>query len=146
MLAGYPYLAGMELQLRSEDLAEGLFATNADGAEVRFDAGSGAGGTDAAFRPMQMVLASCAACSAIDVLQILDKQRQEYTELRVVATARRREEPPKIFTAIHLHFEAAGQVEEAKLKRAVELSVTKYCSVAEMLRHTAEITFEAAVV
>lgn len=134
----------MEIQLTTRGLETGLIVENAAGHRVRLDAGAVAGGTDAHFRPMQLLLGCLLSCSSIDVMHILQKQKQTPEQLQATATAERAPDPPKVFTKIHLVFTAAGgRTQQPHLERAVRLSVEKYCSVAAMLQHTADITFEA---
>lgn len=91
--------------------------------------------------PMEMVLMSAGTCSAIDVVSILEKARQNIKNVDVELSAERAETVPKIFTTIHLHFVVAGtDVAEKHVERAVKLSADKYCSVAKMLEHSATIT------
>jgi putative redox protein len=95
-------------------------------------ADDGASGT--APRPTELVLAGLAMCTAMDIVSILDKKRQDYDTYRVHATAQQREEYPQVFTRIDLVHEVAGPgVTEAGVRRCVELSATKYCPVSAML-------------
>jgi len=97
--------------------------------------------------PMEMVLMSVGACSSVDVVSILKKARQDIRGVRVVLSSERREEAPRYFTKIHLHFIATGSnVSEKHLARAVSLSADKYCSVALMLEKAVEITHSYEVV
>ncbi|MDP2560989.1 OsmC family protein [Psychrobium sp. 1_MG-2023] len=96
--------------------------------------------------PMEMVLMSVGGCSSVDVVSILKKARQQVDGVKVELSAERREEAPRYFTKIHLHFIATGTaINEKHLERAVALSADKYCSVALMLEKAVEIThsFEA---
>ena len=99
------------------------------------------GGTAGAPTPMEMVLMALGSCSAVDVVQILAKQRTPVESLRVELDAERREEHPRIFTKIRLDYAVKGAgIREAALERAIKLSEEKYCSVAAMLRGSVEIT------
>lgn len=85
--------------------------------------------------PMEMVLMALGGCSAIDVVDILAKMRQDLGSLDVVLHAERAAEPPRVFLNIGVEFVASGEgLTEASLKRAVDLSMEKYCSVGAMLR------------
>jgi len=91
--------------------------------------------------PMEMVLMSLGGCSSVDVVSILKKSRQNVQGVKVELSAERRDEAPRYFTDIHLHFVATGTaISEKHLKRAVELSAEKYCSVALMLQASVKIT------
>ena len=91
--------------------------------------------------PMEMVLMSAGSCSAIDVVSMLEKSRQKFTDVEVEMSAERADSIPKVFTSLHLHFIVTGtDVSDKHLDRAVKLSAEKYCSVAKMLESTATIT------
>ncbi len=110
-------------------------AKNEDGIIVNLDGGKAAGGTDDYFRPMQMVLASVAGCSSIDVVLILEKMKQKLEDIKVEATGNREEDAvPKVFTDIHLHYKLTGDLDTKKVERAIALSMDKYCSVGMMLK------------
>ena len=91
--------------------------------------------------PMEMLLVSVAACTAADVISILQKKRQDVTEYLVEVTGTRAEEHPRKYTAFNVHHIVHGRgILENAVAQAVELSDTKYCSVAATVRPTAEIT------
>lgn len=92
------------------------------------------------FSPMELVLVSLAGCSSIDVVDILKKQRQELKELQVKVEASRKDAIPAVFADINLHFILQGELQTEKVTRAIDLSLNKYCSVAQMLKHSVEIT------
>ncbi|MBC7898918.1 MAG: OsmC family protein [Saprospiraceae bacterium] len=99
------------------------------------------GDRKAAQTPLEMLLVSVAACTAADVISILEKKRQDVTDYRVEIEATRRDEYPRAFTGFHIHHIVHGRsVSEKALSDAIELSDTKYCSVAGTVRPTAEIT------
>ena len=95
----------------------------------------------AAPTPLEMLLVSVAACTAMDVQSILEKKRQDVTAYKVEITGTRAEDHPRKFTAFHVHHIVHGRdVSEKAVADAVELSDTKYCSVAATVRPTATIT------
>ena len=99
------------------------------------------GDRKAAQSPLEMLLVSVAACTAADVISILEKKRQDVTSYNVEIEGTRREEYPRAFTAFRLHHIVHGRsVSEKAVADAIELSDTKYCSVAATVRPTAEIT------
>ncbi|TAG81906.1 MAG: OsmC family peroxiredoxin [Burkholderiales bacterium] len=101
------------------------------------------GGRNSGARPMELVLAGAATCTAFDVILMLKKSRQQVTKFSVAAEADRAGEDPKVFTAIRLTYRLAGiGLDRAAVERAVKLSKEKYCSATAMLGHTAEITTE----
>jgi putative redox protein len=88
-----------------------------------------------------MLLVSVAGCTAADVISILQKKRQDVTDYRVEITGTRADEHPRKFTAFHVHHIVHGRnVSDKAVADAVELSDTKYCSVAATVRPTATIT------
>ncbi len=99
------------------------------------------GDRKSAATPLELLLISVAACTAIDVVSILEKKRQEITEYKVEIEGTRREDHPRGFTGFHIHHIVCGRsVSEKAVADAIELSDTKYCSVAYTVRPTAEIT------
>lgn len=95
----------------------------------------------AAPTPLEMLLVSVAACTAADVVSILHKKRQDVTAYRAEVTGERREDYPRAFIKFHIHHIVHGRsVSEKAVADAIELSDTKYCSVAATVRPTAEIT------
>lgn len=105
------------------------------------------GGRNLGLRPMELVLAGAAACSAFDVVHILRKARQPIADCTVDAEAERAPVEPKVFTRIHLRYAVAGRgLDPHQVERAVKLSKEKYCSATIMLAHTVEITHEIAIV
>jgi putative redox protein len=112
----------------------------ASGHEVTVDAAPDAGGTDSAARPMEVLLIGLMSCTAMDVVSILRKKRQELQDFKIVATFERSPEHPKKYTRIHLEYIAYGDVELKALERAAELSETTYCGAIATVRGVAEIT------
>jgi putative redox protein len=100
---------------------------------------------NAAPGPMEMLLGALGTCSSVDVVSILAKKRQKLTSLEVVISGERASAPPTVWTKIHMVYQLAGEIEEKAARDAVELSQTKYCSVAAMLRKTAEITYRIEI-
>lgn len=110
---------------------------------LTMDAAESVGGTDAGSRPVELILMGLAGCTSMDVLSILQKKRIPLEDFEVQVEAERAEEHPKVFTRIALKFIFYGKnISEEAVKRAIELSETKYCSVSAMLSKTAAITVE----
>ena len=96
---------------------------------------------------MELVLMGAGCCSAWDVVGILKKARQDVVDVIVELDGERREEHPKVFVRIHLHFIVKGRgIDPKRVKQAVDLSVEKYCSATAMLEKTAEVTHDFEVV
>lgn len=118
---------------------EGLtfLGESSSGHQVLMDGNAG----DKAPSPMEMVLMSVGGCSAIDVVSILKKGRNDVRDCEVKLTSERREEVPRVFTHINLHFIVTGKdLTDNIVERAVNLSAEKYCSVSLMLNKAASVT------
>lgn len=100
---------------------------------VQIDGTPEIGGQDLGVRPMELVLMALGSCASLDLVTILTKQRQQLEGLEVTVTGQRRDESPRIFTAIHIHFALDGELDVEKVSKAAELAVKKYCSVHDML-------------
>ena len=99
------------------------------------------GDRKSAASPLELLLISVAACTAVDVVSILEKKRQDVTDYNVEITGDRREEFPKGFIAFHIdHIVSGRSISEKAVADAIELSDTKYCSVAYTVKPTAKIT------
>jgi len=118
-----------------------FIARNEKGLSVNFDAPIPNGGEETALSPMENVLASLAACSSYHVVSILRKKRQDFSDYSVEMIADRRDEPPRIFTSIHLKYIIKGKkISKEAVETAIRLSEEKYCSVGGMLKNAAKIT------
>ena len=105
------------------------------GQTVKIDNSPEHGGDNFGVRPMQMVLMALAGCSGMDVISILKKQRQNVTDYKTIVHGEREHGvEPSVWKHVELEFIIYGDVDKAKAERAVELSINKYCSVAETLR------------
>ena len=97
--------------------------------------------------PMELVLMGTGGCSAFDVVHILEKGREPVEDVQVELDADRAETDPKVFTRIHMHFIVKGRgLNPAKVERAIELSVEKYCSASAMMAKTAALSHSFEVV
>jgi len=112
------------------------------GHEVWMDASAKAGGADKAARPIEVLLSALGGCTGMDVISILRKMRTEPDALRIEIVGERAKGHPTHFTRIHLTYVVSGDVTKEKIEKAIELSLTKYCSVANTLAGVAEITSE----
>ncbi|MES2277466.1 MAG: OsmC family protein [Bacteroidota bacterium] len=113
----------------------GFEATDQNGHTVKMDTSPESGGKNYGVRPMQMLLMGLAGCSAIDVISILKKQRQEVKDYKMVVNGDREAGvEPSLWKDVTMEFHLYGDIDEDKAKRAVELSVDKYCSVAATLK------------
>jgi putative redox protein len=129
------------------DTALRLIATNEKGHETVFDTAIAGGGLGSAAGPMETVLEAAAACTTMDVLPILRKQRLIILDFWIDLTAERAHEHPKVFTKIVMDVHLTSPDATIKdLARAIELSHSKYCSVSVMLaRSGCEISWKATL-
>jgi putative redox protein len=92
--------------------------------------------------PMLLLLVAAAACSGSDIVVILQKMRVKLRTLRIEAEGTRREQDPRRYVALHLDYRIAGEgLDEIKARRAVDLSLEKYCSVVHSLAPDIAITY-----
>tara|TARA_Y100001936_G_scaffold209202_2_gene215189 strand:+ start:2484 stop:2900 length:417 start_codon:yes stop_codon:yes gene_type:complete len=111
------------------------------GHAVLMDGAPEIGGKDLGVRPMEMLLMGAGGCTALDVVMILKKGRQEILDCMVNIEAERTKKDPKVFTRIHYHFTLTGRnLNPKKVERAINLSAKKYCSASIMLGKTANIS------
>ena len=137
----------MKISLQRINDAFHLEATNEQGKTVQIDGSPAIGGGNLAMRPMQMVLSALGGCSAIDIINILNKQRQPLEDFSIqIEAEREKDKIPSLFTNIHVHYVLKGALKPAKVERAVNLSMEKLCSVKMILDQTAEITWSFEIV
>jgi len=120
------------------------FTGSADtGFSVPLGADAGVGGDEDGFRPMELIATGLAGCTAMDVISILQKKRQEVTAFEVQVHASRSEEHPKVFTSAEIEYFVVGRgLDEAALLRAIELSATRYCPAQAMFEKVFPITLK----
>ncbi len=97
-------------------------------------------------KPSDLLPISLAACTVYDVVVILRKQRQDLRALEVRTTSEQDPDPPWTFRSIHMHFVLTGAVDDRKASRAIELSESKYCSVAATLRSVVRLSHSYEIV
>ncbi len=132
----------MHITLQRLNDAVHFEAKNDDGSTIHLDGSPDIGGEGKGVRPMQALLMSLAGCSSMDVVMLLKKMRQPLEEMRVEVNGDRVDEVPAVFKKIHMQFILKGDLDEAKVAKAIGMSVEKYCSVARMLDKTAEISWD----
>lgn len=125
----------------------GFNSRDAHGHTIPIDTSPDTGGKNYGARPMQLVLMSLGGCSGIDIISILNKQRIVVQKFVMkIEGEREPDKTPSLWKTIFVTFELEGEMEAAMVKRACELSINKYCSVAETLRRAgAEISWKAIV-
>jgi putative redox protein len=132
----------MRVTLERQNDAVHFIARTGSGGVVPIDGAPALGGRGLGARPMELLLAGIGGCSGIDVVAILQKQREPVTGVSITVEAEREAgKEPSLFRTIHVHFAVRGPRDAAHLARAVELSMATYCSVARILEPTATITW-----
>jgi len=117
----------------------------ASGHDVQMDAAEGSGAEDSAARPVEVFLSSLGGCTGMDVISVLRKKKTEPTSLKIEIDDERAPEYPKVITKIHLTYRVTGDVPEENLVKAIELSLAKYCPIANTIAGVSEITYEVSV-
>lgn len=116
---------------------------NPSGHSVIMDTSVENGGNGSGLSPKAMMLSSLAGCSGLDVISVLNKMKVTLDDFKIIVTGKLTEEHPKYYHSVTLAYHFYGSnLEREKLKKAVDLSVEKYCGVMEMFRKFAEITID----
>ncbi len=117
------------------------------GHSVLMDASPDVGGEDLGPRPMEMVLMGLGGCTGIDVVLMLQKGKQDVEDCQIEIMSERSDTVPKVYRSIHVHFKVTGRaLNEKKVKRAVDLSAEKYCSVSKMLEATVALSHDYEII
>jgi len=136
----------MKINIKRIDEDFNMEATNDSGNSLLMDASPDIGGHGKGMRPMQLLLSAVGGCSAIDVILILKKQKQQIDSFEIEIDGEREKiEEHSLFRTIILHFKIKGKVDLDKAERAVKLSIEKYCSVSKTLEPTAKINYKVTV-
>jgi putative redox protein len=137
-----------EPETASVTLADGMhFVGNIEGFCVDLDAEESVGGVGAGPRPHRLLLLALAGCTAMDVISILRKKRQQVSGLSVEVQGSRADQHPRVYTRIEVLYRVQGRnVDPRAVARAIELSATRYCPVIAMLGRVAEVTTRYEVV
>lgn len=124
----------MKISIKKTDKNFAFVASNNE-ANIMLNAGSKLEEGNIGFRPMETVLVAVGTCMAIDIMQVLLKQRQQVNDFEMTVEGDRKTGGTSSpFTAVTMHLQIAGKVDEDKLQRAIDLSKDKYCSVYHSLR------------
>jgi putative redox protein len=137
----------MECSVRWSGDGMSFLAQTGSGHLVAMDGAPEGGGNNLAPRPMEMVLLGAGGCTAYDVVLILKRGRHEVRGCEARLIAERAPADPKVFTRIEMNFTVRGRsLDREAVRRAVELSHSKYCSASAMLGKTAEITYTIEII
>ncbi len=113
---------------------------------IMMDAHPEHGGTNAGPAPMDTLLMALAGCTGMDVIAILNKMRAPVERFVINVHAERAADHPRVLTAIHLRYVASGKgLEAAQVRKAVALSLNRYCSISAMLRKAVSLTHDVVV-
>jgi putative redox protein len=137
----------VKIELKRVEGDFGFEATDSNGHVIRLDSNPENGGVNFGVRPMQVLLMGLGGCSGIDIVSILKKQRQtiEGFEMKIEG-ARQQGVEPSLWENVKIVFELKGDIDMDKARRACQLSMDKYCSVAETLRKAGcELTWDVVV-
>jgi len=138
----------MEVVLNRIDQDFHFQAMGSSPVPVHIDAAEGIGGHNAGARPMELLLMGLGGCTAIDVILILKKQRQQVEDfqIRISGTREKIEGTEKTpFRAINIQFELKGEISGPKALKAIELSMEKYCSATAQLEPSSNITYSLLI-
>ena len=135
------------IQLKRVSGNFGFEARDASGHTIRMDSNPESGGNNFGVRPMQTLLMALGGCSGIDIVSILNKQRQTVDDFHMTIEGdREKGEEPSLWENVHIRFDLEGAIYPEKAIKACELSMAKYCSVAATLRESGcTITWEVYV-
>lgn len=124
------------------------FVAQADsGPAIVMDAETEFGGKNAGPRPSELLIMGIGGCSGMDIISVLKKKKENVTGFEINVTGTKAEEHPKKYTAIDIEYVVKGKnLSDAAVKRAVDLSMEKYCSVKATLEGTAKITYRYRIV
>jgi len=118
-------------------------SNNPSGHTVLMDTSVENGGQNSGLAPKAMMLSSLAGCSGLDVISVLNKMKVQVADFKIITTGELTEEHPKYYHSVHVVYQFFGKnLPQDKLKKAVDLSVEKYCGVMEMFRRFAKVTIE----
>jgi putative redox protein len=124
-----------------------FIGSSGSGHAMVIDGAPEVGGENTGMRPMEMLLMSMGSCSAMDVVFIARRARQDISACVVEVTGERAETVPKVFTSIHVHYKVSGKnLDEQQIVRAITMSADKYCSVAAMMKQATQVTHDYEIV
>ena len=130
----------MKVTINKLEGKQHMEAQNEEGGAIRMDGSTSIGGLEGGFSPMQLLLAGIGGCSAIDILGILEKQKQDLQDLQIEVDGDKQSTGTySEFKSIHINFIFTGDLDPKKVERAIDLSINKYCSVSKALEKSSEI-------
>lgn len=136
----------MEVEIKQVD---GLKLSGKDdsGHEITIDTNMEYGGHDSGPAPMKLLLLALGGCTLMDVISICNKMKVDYNNMTVQVNGERRDQHPKTFKSIEIKYIVYGKnPDKSKIKKAIDLSIEKYCSIHEMLEKTASISSSLEII
>lgn len=131
---------GLHFEIMSSDLSEEAFS-------IQLDADVESGGQDEGIRPAKLLLAALAGCMGMDIISILHKKQQKVQSFEVNVRADRAPQHPMIYTHIWVKVRVVGkQIEPSAVTRAIELSLTKYCPIANLIKPVVPIETDYEII
>lgn len=117
------------------------------GHAVVMDSAPSVGGQDTGSRPMELLLMAFGGCTGMDVISILRKKKQKVERLMLNVKGEQADTHPHMYTAVHIEYVVSGKdISEDAVKRAIELSLEKYCSVGATIGRAAKITHSYRII
>lgn len=111
------------------------------GAEMVTDASKKAGGTEDGFKPTELVLFGIAGCTGVDIVRILEKQRQELSSFEIEVTGHHNDDYPKPIHTVEIKYLLTGKnLQPSKVEKAIEISESKYCMVSQTVKNPGDVT------
>lgn len=131
-----------KIEVKREGSLYEFVAKNGRGGILNMSSSAAMGGVDNQFRPMEALLASLASCSAIDIINILSKQKNNPVHFSMEVTGERDDDAvPGIFHSIQIIVKVSKDVDESKLLKAINLTQEKYCSVLFMIKQSSNVKY-----
>ncbi len=122
------------------------FESDVTGFKIVMDAKPEVGGQNQGPNPKPLLLSALTGCTGMDVASLMKKMRQDVTDFQIEASAQMTVEHPKHYDAIHLVYKFAGNnLHKAKLKKAVDLSMERYCGISYMLSQSSKLTYKIVI-
>lgn len=128
-------------------LNEGMqfVGTSKSGHSVVLDSVSDVGGFDSSVHPVEAMILAFGGCTSMDVVSLLRKMKQDFDDFAVLLDTERADEHPKVLTKIELSYRVWGEVDQEKFTKAIDLSLDKYCSVANTLKPNVDISYKSRI-
>lgn len=136
----------MKKEINMQWKGDMAFETDLDGHKLVVDAPEVAGGKDSGPRPKVLMLTALAGCTGMDVVSLFKKMRIDFTDLNIRVEANMTEEHPKHFDEMKIVYEITGNnIDEVKVKKAIDMSMEKYCGVSAVYKKAMPMSYEVLI-